>query len=103
MSVEKDRQLLNRLGSLGADEASIVIGLKAIHDSCMDGFTNQKVAGRDMLELVEKMPDVARRCLVDIRSIYKDVQARVENATETGETNFVLNLELLEKEAIIDE
>jgi hypothetical protein len=52
--------ILQRLNEFNADPVSLLVEANEVYKATMqDGYINQKVAGRDMIELLERVPAVA--------------------------------------------
>jgi hypothetical protein len=91
-AAQKARALLSRLSEFNSDPEQLLSQLDEIQQKSMDGWEQQKVSAKDgVLDLVEKYPDIARRCVMDKLAVVQDLRKVAEDATESQLT-FTVNV-----------
>ena len=95
MSPEQARRLLARLAEYRADPESRLAALDDIQASCIEGITQEKLSVKDgVMTIIEKYPDVARRCVADKGQIAAELEA-IANGETNQEMTLVINLEAI--------
>ncbi|MBD2537514.1 hypothetical protein [Coleofasciculus sp. FACHB-SPT36] len=58
----------------------------------MDGWEQQKISAKDgVLDLIEKYPDIARRCVMDKLAVMQDLR-KVAESDDQQELSFTINV-----------
>lgn len=95
MTPEQARRLIARLQEYRADPEARLAALDDIQQKCLDGVPQEKVSAKDgVLEVIERYPDVARRCVMDKGQIVAELEA-IANSETSQELQLVINLEAI--------
>ena len=95
MTPEQARRILARSEEFKADPLSRLAALDDIQQKCLDGVPQEKVSAKDgVLEVIERYPDVARRCVMDKGQIVAELEAIAHSET-SQELQLVINLEAI--------
>lgn len=91
-AAQKARALLSRLSEFNSDPEQLLSQLDEIQQKSMDGWEQQKVSAKDgVLDLVEKYPDIARRCVMDKLAVVQDLR-KVAESDDAQELSFTINV-----------
>jgi len=87
---EKQRytRLLDKLGTFRSDIEDILNQAEAVYQACqVDGYLTQKVAGKDAIDLLERLPSVAIQAVTLKLAAIKWIteQAALEDSIETDD------------------
>lgn len=88
MSLQDEyKQLKKRLAEYRADPQALLAALDEIQQMCLEGITQEKVHAKmdTPMVVVERLPDVARRCAMDKWEMVKHIEAQAgqEQAEQT--------------------
>lgn len=91
-AAQKAKALLGRLAEFNSDPEQLLASLDEIQQKSMDGFAQEKVSAKDgVLTVIERYPDIARRCIMDKLAVVQDLR-KVANSDDPQELSFTINV-----------